>query len=466
MPIRRSLGLLAALALATGCRHVDPRPLSPDESARAFEARSLDDPGLRGFLESALAKPLPEWPLRRWDLEALTLAALYFQPSVDVARAHAELANAAIRTAGARPNPTLALAPEWSANPDAGVSPWVAAIHLDWPIETAGKRRHRIDRATAAAASAREAVQSEASRVRQQLRSVLVDLAATRERRASLEREVETLARLAELLQERVDAGAASASDLAPIRFSLLQASTELAASEAASAETAARLAEALGVPAPACERLELAPPPGDDAPLLSIARGEALDRALLGRPDVLAALQDYAAAEAALQLELARQYPDLHLGTGYTFDQGQNKWALGLSIDLPLVDRNQGPIAEAEAAREQAQAQFVATQAQAIAQVDQALARRSGALAQRERLRAIAADRDQNLRRVQDALAFGAADRASELGARLEEIRAARALIDAEASLGQALADLEAAIQSPLPAAPRRSDPGAEAHS
>ena len=447
------LAPIALLALAAGCQHVAPQPLSADESARALEARSLRDPALRSYVESALGRPLSAWPPPRWDLETLTLAALYFHPALDVARAHAELAAAGVRTAATRPNPTLSVGPEWSANPDAGVSPWLAALHVDWPIETAGKRGHRVERAEAAAASAREAVESEASRLRQRLRAALVDLAATRARRASLATEVETNGRLVELLEERVDAGAASGGDLAPIRFSLLQATTELAAVEAATAETSARLAEALGVPAAACEDLALEPPEVEGSPLLSITRDEALRVALLGRPDVRAGLADYAAAEAALRLELARQVPDLHVGTGYSFDQGQNKWALGLSVVLPLVDRNEGPIAEAEAARQEAAAKFVATQAQAIAEVEQALARRTGALAQRERLGLLAADRRENLHRLRSALELGAADRASELTARLEEVRAERALLDAETNLAQALGELEAALQAPLPA-------------
>jgi outer membrane protein TolC len=35
----------------------------------------------------------------------------------------------------------------------------------------------------------------------------------------------------------------------------------------------------------------------------------------------VLAALADYAASEAALRLEIAKQYPDIHLNPGYQLD-------------------------------------------------------------------------------------------------------------------------------------------------
>ena len=59
-------------------------------------------------------------------------------------------------------------------------------------------------------------------------------------------------------------------------------------------------------------------------------------------------ALADYAASQSALQLEIAKQYPDLHLGPGYELDQTDNKWSLGISLDLPILNHNQGPVAEA----------------------------------------------------------------------------------------------------------------------
>ncbi len=114
----RSLVALAALALQPSCQHIPPRPLSPEEAGRVFMSRSLDEAELRSFLEAALGEPVPEWPLRRWSLDTLTLAALYFHPDLGVARAHAQLAGAAIRSAGARPNPTLSIAPEFSTNPE------------------------------------------------------------------------------------------------------------------------------------------------------------------------------------------------------------------------------------------------------------------------------------------------------------------------------------------------------------
>ena len=165
---------------------------------------------------SARARPSPacsSWPLPRWDLDSLTLAALFHQPSLEVARAQWQVARGGIESASARPNPTLLLTPERSFNPGSAVSPWLAAVQLDWPIETAGKRGHRIARAQALEAAARRELSVEAWRVRRALRDALIELAAARERSAALaalcsaERELGCAARATPASRRRVAGG-------------------------------------------------------------------------------------------------------------------------------------------------------------------------------------------------------------------------------------------------------------------
>ena len=94
---------------------------------------------------------------------------------------------------------------------------------------------------------------------------------------------------------------------------------------------------------------------------LAPVTNLDALDSALTQRPEVLDALARYEAAEAALRLEVARQYPDLSIGPGYQDNQGQHQFSLGISLPLPILDQNQGPIAKARAARQVAAADFEA---------------------------------------------------------------------------------------------------------
>jgi outer membrane protein TolC len=451
-----------ALGILAGCQQVPPAPISAERVADAFAARSLEDPLLRGFLEAGLGRALPDWPLRRWDLEALTLAALFHQPSLEVARAQWQIAHGAIETAGARPNPTLTLTPERSLNPGDAVSPWLATVQLDLPIETAGKRGHRIARAESLEAAARRGLVVEAWRVRRALRTALVDLAAALERRRLLAARISGEQALARLIEQRVQAGAASEADAALLRLALLYSRAELGDAERRALAALARVSAAIGVPVHALESVEIAFALGSGAdPLAGASEADARRRALLGRADVLAALDAYAAAEAALRLELARQYPDLHLGPGYQFDQGQNKWGLGVSIELPILNQNQGPIAEAAAARAESAARFTALQAQVVAEIEQALAERRGAREQVAQLEALAAEQARRLGRARDALALGAIDRPAELAAELELQRGRLALVDARQALEQSLAALEAALQGPLVAPEMLERPG-----
>jgi outer membrane protein, heavy metal efflux system len=78
---------VAGLCLLAGCAHFEAKPLSPDQTAAQFEARTLDDPGLRKFVAQNFKRDLKEWPPQEWDFDTLTLAALYYHPSLDVARA-------------------------------------------------------------------------------------------------------------------------------------------------------------------------------------------------------------------------------------------------------------------------------------------------------------------------------------------------------------------------------------------
>jgi len=127
-------GLLMALLLVTllssSCtvRRYQALPLAPGESASRLEARNFADPGLRAYVEKNLGNSISPWPPKAWELRTLSLAALYFHPSMEAARARLAEAEAATVTAGAKPNPTLSVAP--------GVpSPWLLNLDFSVPIE-------------------------------------------------------------------------------------------------------------------------------------------------------------------------------------------------------------------------------------------------------------------------------------------------------------------------------------------
>src|SRR5262245_293551 len=442
---RRTPWLTAVLLLA-GCQSFEPRTLDPAREAAAFEGRSLTSPEVEARVERLLGTS--EAPAR-WDAASLTAAALGFRPALAVARARAQRAAAGITSAGARPNPTLSLVPEIASNPEAVASPWGPALSISWPIETAGKRGHRIDQARAQALSARFALFGEVARTHAEIGHALVARDAAATSAASLARQLEAADALAEHWRTRVAAGAASRVETTPLEAARLEATRALEAERRAEVEAANGAAAAVGVPARELAGAALrAPTDSELASFASLDRSAALERALLSRSDVLSALADYAAAEAALALEVAKQYPDLNVGPGYQYDQGQNKWQIGASLELPLLNRNEGPIAQAVAARSEAAAAFDAVQAGAIAEIESALARRDGFAAERTTLQALVKERQESAARAERQRTLGAASRAEGLAADLDALRAEQAAAEADAAWRGALLDLAAALE------------------
>src|SRR5260370_11618363 len=135
--------------LLAGCKHSQSVPLAAEPTAAAFDARSLDDPGLANFLAHNQLPPEVPWhPPTKWNLPALTLVAFYFHPNLEVARAQWSVAKAGIRTAGGRLNPTLSLVPGYDFTGGSRLSPWIPAVRYGLPIETAGEPGRRTERGT------------------------------------------------------------------------------------------------------------------------------------------------------------------------------------------------------------------------------------------------------------------------------------------------------------------------------
>src|SRR5258708_22363369 len=106
--------LCAAFLALAGCVRFESRPIEAAKSLDQFEQRTLADSALRRFVETNLHRPFPKWPPAEWNLETLTLAAFFFHPDLDAARAKWALADAGKVTAGQRPNPTLSVSPAFN----------------------------------------------------------------------------------------------------------------------------------------------------------------------------------------------------------------------------------------------------------------------------------------------------------------------------------------------------------------
>ena len=441
--------ILFAVGLA-GCVRFESQPISPANNATQLDARRLDDAGLKKFLERNLAHDLESWPLKTWDFKRLTLAAFYFNPSLDVARAQWSATQAGVRTAGGRPNPTLNLTPGYDFSAANGVSPWIPFFSVDVPVETAGKRARRIAKASHLSDSSRLNIATLAWQVRRNVRTSLLDFTVAGHRAAVLEQQMRVQEQIVSLLEQRLAVGAISQPELTAARIALNKTRLDLSGARSRQAEARARLAESLGVSTSALEGAELSFDFADHS-ADGLTSAEARRVALQGRSDILSALGEYAAAEAELRLQIAKQYPDVHLSPGYQYDQGDNKWTLGIVLELPVFNQNQGPIAEAKARRDEAAARFTEVQAKVIGEIDRAGAAYHVAREQLTTTDALFAAAQQQQQSAEAQLRAGATDPLDRMTAEFELGVAALARLDVRTAMQQSIGALEDALQRPV---------------
>ncbi|MEY2466218.1 MAG: outer membrane protein heavy metal efflux system [Verrucomicrobiota bacterium] len=445
-----NVGCSMFLILVAGCVHFHSQPLSAEKNAAELESRSLTNAVLRVFLEKNLQHELTNWPAVEWDFDTLTLAAFYYHPDLAVARAQWSVAQAGIKTAGGRPNPTLTLTPGYDTTPSP-LSPWFPAVNFDLPIETAGKRRHRMEAAGHLSESARFNIATVAWQVRSGLRASLLDFTVTAQREALIQNQMTAQEQIVKLLKQQFEAGAISSSEAAVARIALQKLQLDFANAQSQRIEARVRVSEAMGLPTGVLDHVTLAINPLSYTIPPELTSAEVRRTALLSRADILSALAEYAAAEATLQTEIAKQYPDVHLNPGYQYDQGDNKWSVGISFELPILNQNRGPIAEAKARREEASAKFNALQAKVMAEIDRAVEVFRISEQNAATLQSLADAQLKQREAVHGQFEAGAVNQLELMNAQFEFINSELARLDGLFKLQQAYSALEDAVQRPM---------------
>lgn len=289
------------------------------------------------FLVQARPAPLPI-PLLTLD-EAQALAASR-SPALSAARHELDASDGALHQAGALPNPTLNASVE-----DTHSASRNTVATLDLPIELGGKRAARLNASERARALAAAELRSAHAQLRAAVAQAFFGVLVAQER-ARLSAESATLAeRGADVVARRVAAGKVSAVDETRARVD--QADAALEAAEAESELLMARQA--------------LAALWGDAVPTFGAASGEigalpvrpsatALAAELDAAPTLVAGRLETERRRALVDVERSKQYPDLTVSVGAKRDNeiGRTQAVIGLSIPLPLFDRNRGATLEA----------------------------------------------------------------------------------------------------------------------
>lgn len=448
MMTRKQAAMVLLLGLG-GCVHYAPKPQNLGSVAARHDARSgsLADAvkGCRKLVATGrcdFAQP---------DRLLLYAALLRNNPAVAAARAHVESAAAAARASRVWAGPKLTLTAEYAgAAPDP--SPWLFGVGSDIPLDLGGVRSSRTGSADLAVVAARYDLIEAVWTARMAMTRALAGLLLAERQSAAADDLAALQQRRFDAMQRRVMAGEASRAELERVRADLADAHRRQQDAAAKREASIVALAAATGLP----ER-ELSGKAftwdGFDAPFaLAPIDGETRRAALLARADLLKSITAYDTAELDLRSEVAKQYPQISIGPGFTWERGLIKIPFNLGLSLPPFDLNRGAIAAAEARRSEAGARLEADYAAAVNAVDAALAE---ARAARSALAAIeGTDTAIAARLAAQAtreLAAGATDRTEWAAAEAGKLTTRLAELDALARVLAADAALEDALRRPL---------------
>jgi cobalt-zinc-cadmium efflux system outer membrane protein len=317
--------------------------------------------------------------------EALRLAKER-NPSLAAARNSVEIAESRRIDAQIRPNPAFTFE---SGNYPLFESPrppfgdnQELTLRVDQEIELAGRRRLRTQAAEVGMSSADATFQDQQRRleldVRRSYFGVVLAKADVEVAQVALDEidKVITLNR-ARNQQGEISGGEVRRIQVERLRFVDDLFNAQLALRNARSTLLALLNASDLGVefdvteslaPNPSTSSIAQAPP----AAVLDVAALRT--QALALRPDLQAAQRDVQRADTETQLQRALRTPNITVGGGYRRDFGSNAVVFGVTVPLPLSNRNQGGVARADAERRQAANLAAAAATTVLLDVQQAL--------------------------------------------------------------------------------------------
>ncbi|CAL61758.1 Cobalt-zinc-cadmium resistance protein czcC precursor (Cation efflux system protein czcC) [Herminiimonas arsenicoxydans] len=313
----------------------------------------------------------------RLTLAAALELAYNANPDIAVARREVEAIEGTVQQAGLIPNPELATLVE-----DTKRETRTTTVQINQVIELGGKRGARISAAERGRDFALMDLTAKQADIRAKVISAFYDVLVGQERIRLAEGSVELAKRATLIASRRVMSGKISPVEEtrarvaeAGVRVELAQAVNEL--------ETARRqLAATWGGVTPGFELVE-----NTESDLPTLWPLPELAQRLQQSPFLLRAKIEVERRKAIAQVERSRRIPDVTVTLGAKRDEqmGRNQAVIGLSIPIPVFDRNQGNVLESLRRTDKARDELVATEVNLNMELGQAHGRLSKSLIEAE---------------------------------------------------------------------------------
>lgn len=411
----RLLGLAAAFL----------NPLVSPSQAQSRATASIADPA--AFPLTPLSgKVEPAGPLSLASAIDLALSA---NPTLAAAARELQAMEGTVIQAGVRPNPELAAQVEDTQKSATRTT----TLQINQTIELGGKRAARIE----SAERGRDVAAADLDAQRLEIRSATVaaffDVLVAQERIGLAEALLDLAQRATQAASRRVIAGKVSPIEETKARVAEASVRVELNQVQGELAVARRRLAATWGNPSPRFERAD-----GRTEILPVVPTSEDIRRRLATAPVLTRARLEVDRRSALAELERTRRISNVtvSIGAQRVEELGRNQAIVGLSVPLPLFDRNQGNLLEALRRTDKARDELAATEIRLSTELAQA----------HERLKALSLEvsslQTEILPGAQSA--YEAASKGYELGkfSFLEVLDAQRTFFQARSQYLRALAD------------------------
>jgi cobalt-zinc-cadmium efflux system outer membrane protein len=295
-------------------------------------------------------------------------AAIKNNPQIQATQARLGVSEAEILTAGARLNPAVVS--------DNGIAEKTYRLGVEQTIELGGKRKRRV----AVAQAQRETVKAEINTalldLRSEVRRAYTSLYNLQERQVTLENILQVAQELVTIAQKREQAGDISVLEVLQTDILRVNAQNDLQTLSVEVMNAKNRLNALLNQPL--ASTVTLAPP--NTAPQVTATKAppttpgtlqgrvsetgmnldDLIDQALTRRPEIQLNLRNIELSRLQASLSRANRIPNLSLTVGpdYVAEPGQkefNAFIVG-TLEIPVFNRQQGPIQEAIARQNQFQ--------------------------------------------------------------------------------------------------------------
>jgi len=320
-----------------------------------------------GIAEVRLREPQGDESQGTLTLEVAVSNALAGNPDLAAGGFTLRAAEARITQANLRPNPELSLDLENFAGSGTlqGTDSLESTLSLSQVVELGGKRRLRTERASMDFELAAVERQAQTLDLLAEVTRRFIALVAAQDRAELAARTSEVAQSTYDAISKRVQAARSPEAELSRARIALTRARVELKQTESTRLAARQSLAALWGSRKP-----EFTNASGDLLTLRPIRDLEDLLAELERNPDYLRFASEARLRDAELRLARAQARPNIVFGLGMRRLEETNDSALvaGFSIPLPVSDRNQGAIREAEMllARTDSQRQAALTRAHA----------------------------------------------------------------------------------------------------